>query len=394
MARRRYQTGCIFKRGKRRKVWVARWREDVIKPDGSRGRIQRSVVLGLVSEISTRRQAQTLLADRLRLLNRGLYRPQSTVLMCDYIESEWTNLILPTLKLSTQRGYRVVLRRHLQPYWGEWRLCDVSKLDIQQFVAEKFRQGLAWQTVRNCWITLSSILDSAVEYGYLAVNPARGVKFPPQAPQKEPKILTAEAFTLLLDRLREPFRTMVALTALTGFRTGELLALHWRAVDLSVGTVRVCESVFQGQFQRPKSERSIRTVPVGPVARWLLETHLQRSACKNPDDLVFSGPHGGPYRDFSLTERVLQPAAKAAGIGRVTWHQLRHVHASILHDLGVPAKIAQQQLGHATVQTTLNLYTHTIPETHRRAVEALERVLFPNVPNSADSNNKNDAGNQ
>src|SRR5215467_725445 len=53
VARRRYQSGCLFKRGKRRKVWIARWREDVIRPDGSPGRIQRSLVLGLVSEIPT-----------------------------------------------------------------------------------------------------------------------------------------------------------------------------------------------------------------------------------------------------------------------------------------------------------------------------------------------------
>src|SRR5260370_28658833 len=58
VARRRYQSGCLFKRGKRRKVWIARWREDVIRPDGSLGRIQRSIVIGLLSEVPTRREAQ------------------------------------------------------------------------------------------------------------------------------------------------------------------------------------------------------------------------------------------------------------------------------------------------------------------------------------------------
>ena len=78
MARRRYQSGCLFKRGKRRKVWIARWREDVIRPDGSLGRIQRSIVLGLVSEIPTRRQAQTQLDQHLHMLNQGQQRPQAT----------------------------------------------------------------------------------------------------------------------------------------------------------------------------------------------------------------------------------------------------------------------------------------------------------------------------
>ena len=72
--------------------------------------------------------------------------------------------------------------------------------------------------------------------------------------------------------------------------------------------------------------------------------------------------------------------AKAAGLERVTWHQLRHIHASVLHDIGVLAKIAQQQLGQATVETTLNFYTHAVPDTHRRAIERLEQALFPVVP--------------
>lgn len=380
VARRRYQTGCLFKRGKRNKVWVARWREDVILRDGSRGRIQRSVVLGLVSEIPTRRQAQALLEQRLHPLNQGSQRPQSVMRFCEFVQGEWESLILPTLKLSTQRGYRMILGRHLLPCFGDWRLYDITKLDIQQFVAEKFRQGLAWQTVRNAWIVLSSILDSAVEYAYLAVNPARGVKFPPQAPRPEPEILTAEALARLLAHLREPFKTMLALTALTGLRVGELLALRWRAVDLISGTLHVAESVYEGKFQKPKSEKSTRTIPVGPLTRWLLENHRQRSIRIRPEELVFPNQRGGPYQGRNLLKRVLRPAAEAAAISPVSWHQLRHIHASLLHDLGVPAKVAQQQLGHASVETTLKIYTHAIPETHRRAIEDLERVLFPNVP--------------
>jgi integrase len=96
--------------------------------------------------------------------------------------------------------------------------------------------------------------------------------------------------------------------------------------------------------------------------------------------LLFPKQLGGPHRENNLLERVLRPAAKAAGRERVTWHQLRHIHASVLHDLGVPAKIAQQQLGHAIVETTMNFYTHAIPDTHWRAIESLERALFPVVP--------------
>src|SRR5262249_26467855 len=110
------------------------------------------------------------------------------------------------------------------------------------------------------------------------------------------------------------------------------------------------------------------------------ESQRNRSLRRRPDDLVFANRGCGPYRESNLLERVIQPAAKAVGLGRVTWHQLRHVHASLLHDLGVRPKVAQKQLGHATIETTLNVYTHVVQDTHRKAIENLERVLFPNVP--------------
>jgi integrase len=71
-----------------------------------------------------------------------------------------------------------------------------------------------------------------------------------------------------------------------------------------------------------------------------------------------------------------RPAAQAAGLGRVTWHQFRHIHSSLLNDLRVPAKIAQEQLGHASISTTLGIYTHVVDASHRAAVVAVEERLF------------------
>ena len=86
-----------------------------------------------------------------------------------------------------------------------------------------------------------------------------------------------------------------------------------------------------------------------------------------------SAPH--TFRESKLLTRVL-PAAIKAGLGRVTWHQFRHIHSSLLNDLRVPVKIAQEQLGHASVSTTLSIYTHVVDASHRSAVEALEERLF------------------
>ena len=77
--RRRYQAGCLFKRGKRRKVWVARWWEDVLLEGGQLGRLHRSVVLGTVAELPTRRDALSKLEEQIRPVNQGTTRPEASM---------------------------------------------------------------------------------------------------------------------------------------------------------------------------------------------------------------------------------------------------------------------------------------------------------------------------
>jgi integrase len=89
---------------------------------------------------------------------------------------------------------------------------------------------------------------------------------------------------------------------------------------------------------------------------------------------VFGNRKGEPFRESMMLTRVLQPAAETAGLGRVTWHQFRHIHSSLLNDLGVPATIAQEQIGHASISTTLGIYTHVVDALHPQ-VTVLTRNL-------------------
>jgi integrase len=293
-----------------------------------------------------------------------------------FVEQQWKPLVFPTFKATTQHGYKTVLTNHVLPAWKDWRLRDVERLAIQQWVAEKFARRTGWQTVRNSWVLLSGILESAVEYGYLQTNPARGVKFPQKGLKQKPVIIAGEGLAKLLNELGEPHRTMVQLIAATGLRIGELLALRWSALDLDNGTLAVRESVFEGRFQLPKTAKALRTIPLGSHAVATLSRHRDGSSRTEPNDLVFGNRKGEPFRESKLLTRVLQPAAESAGLGRVTWHQFRHIHSSLLNDLRVPAKIAQEQLGHASISTTLGIYTHVVDASHRAAVASVEERLF------------------
>jgi len=376
VARRRFQTGTLSKLGKRRKIWVARWREDVLLDDGTIGRLRRAETIGTVADLPNRRDALAKLEERLREVNQGTGRPEASMTFGAFVESQWQVLAMPNFKASTRHGYKTVLKVHILPQWRTWRLRDIDRQNIQSWVADRFRQQTGWQSVRNAWVLLSSILETTVEYGYLQSNPARGVKFPQQAVKQKPAMIAGDDFSRLLKHLGEPHRTMVSLIAATGLRVGELLGLRWNALNLEVGTLAVRESVYEGKFQAPKTQRALRTIPLGPHAVKALTDHRARAARTMDLDLVFGNRKGGPLRESKVLTNVLQPAAREAGLGRITWHQFRHIHSSLMSDLKVPVKIAQEQLGHASISTTLNIYTHTIAASHREAVVAVEGRLF------------------
>jgi integrase len=86
----------------------------------------------------------------------------------------------------------------------------------------------------------------------------------------------------------------------------------------------------------------------------------------------------------NLRKRGLQTACKRAGLPRINWHALRHTHGTLLHDQGTPLKVAQAQLGHSHMATTLEVYTHASVTAQRDAVDLLDEQVFPNVPKNAD----------
>jgi integrase len=366
----------LQKIGKRRKLWVVRWREDAMDDSGKIVRVRRAETIGTVADLPNRRDALAKMEERLRDLNQGTQRPESGITFAGFVDTQWKVLALPNFKASTQHGYNTVLTVHVLPAWRTWRLRDIERIAIQQWIADKFRKRTGWQVVRNAWTLLASVLESAVEYGYLESNPARGIKFPPKPVKQKPAIIAGADFAKLLGHLGEPYRTMVSLIAATGLRIGELLALRWSALDLDAGTLAVRESVFEGTFQAPKTTRAQRTIPLGPRAVKALAAHRARCMRLEPDALVFGNRSGGPFRESKMLRNVLQPAAVEAGLGKVTWHQFRHIHSSLMSDLRVPVKIAQEQLGHASISTTLNVYTHVVDASHRSAVEAVEDRLF------------------
>jgi integrase len=377
MFRRSYQNGNLTLRGKRHKVWVARWREDVLGVDGSVQRVRRSFILGSLADIPTRRQARRLLDTKLCDLNSGQRKPQSAMSFRQFVTDVWKPTILPTLKFSTQKNYPHLIRRHLLSVFGEQPLCEIRRMDVQRFITDKIaREGFAWQTAAHLRNLMSGILERAIEWGYLEVNPARGIKLPPMQRRRKTAVLTCEQLAMLLRSLQEPAKTLAITAAMTGLRIGEVLALRWANVDLEKNVIRVREAVYAGHFSTPKTKSSIRDVPLGPALRQSL---LDYRKGEQRDALVFASKNGKPLDAKNILRRILKPTCAHLELPPITWHSFRHTHATLLSDLGESMKTAQAQLGHARLSTTAEIYTHVVPASQRAAVAKLENAVWTQV---------------
>jgi integrase len=222
------------------------------------------------------------------------------------------------------------------------------------------------------------MLSIAVEWGWLQQNPAVGRFRLPERVSKRPRIvLWPEQFWALVGHLRQPYQTIVILAVLGGLRRGELAALRW-GDNRQPGKILVDEAVYWGNADEennlpywrlgtPKTPKSRREVAIGPIAqRAIDEWRSARWASKNrpmvrfagPNDYMFAIRKNTPIDLHSAVERHLEPAAIKAGVPPVSWHDLRHTYTTWGRLAGMKPEIMRDQLGHASVLMTLDVYSH------------------------------------
>jgi len=246
-------------------------------------------------------------------------------------------------------------------------------------------------TVHKHHRILYESLRYGVRQGILVRNPAEAVT-PPHGQSKELTIVGANRLQLILEAAKEsPYYALFFMIAYTGVRRGEALGLRWGDIDLEKATLSVVQTLQQlrnGEyiFREPKSKHSRRQIALSPslaIAFW--EYRLKQEQARRllgqplaPTDLVFSHPDGRPLRPNTVS-RALQEIAQSIGLNGTRLHDLRHAHATILLQQGVHPKIVQERLGHSTVATTLDIYSHVLPGLQeaaaRRFDEGLESAL-------------------
>ena len=254
---------------------------------------------------------------------------------------------------------------------------------IQTFLAQKRNSGLSGSSVHGMRTALSKVLQAAVDWNFIELNPARGIRIGDRGPKTERLYLNSSEALRLLPALPEPCHMIVLIAVLTGMRIGEILALRWKYLDLLRGVIQIRETVSEGLFGSPKTRSSRRDLPMSDRVRKAFEVQRAQSRQTGPEDLVFATRKQTPLNPKNLLRRVLRPTCDALKLPAITWHSFRHTHATLLGEVGESIRTAQALLGHSDLETTLNVCTHAIPESQRRAVDKVAEVLFADVRKTA-----------
>jgi integrase len=261
-------------------------------------------------------------------------------------------------KPSTLRTYRSNLDNQIVPRIGDRPIARVRRDDVEQFVADCVRDGLAPKTTGHVVGLLHSIYEFAIRRGWATENPCRAIDRPAAIRDDLTiRFLEPPEIEVLLQAVPDNEfgrvqRALYLAAVMTGARQGELLALRWQDIDWTAQRIRVRRNLVRREFGTPKSNRG-RSVPLADRLGGELDRLHQQTAYKADSDLVFANPHTGRPMNGSAVLKSYQRALKAAGVRQVRFHDLRHTFGTRMAAAGVPIRTLQEWMGHRDYSTTL-----------------------------------------
>lgn len=308
----------------------------------------------------------------------------------------WWESYKNTIKPNSQQSMEGIVRLHILPVFGDYKLDKLTTPIIQQQVnkwADKANKGEKGAYANYSF--LNNINRRILQYGVtmqaIQHNPARDVIIPRKQQNKEHKVkffsnqelkqfldyldnLDLSSYENLFDYVL--YKTLLA----SGCRIGEALALEWSDIDLKKGIISISKTLNRYQeTNTPKSKAGLREIDIDKDTVSLLKQYKKRQQVQSwqlgrSEGIVFT-PFTTKYAYACLLRKRLQGHFKSAGVPDISFHGFRHTHATIMLYAGIEAKDLQYRLGHSNISMTLNTYVHATKEGAKKAVSIFESAI-------------------
>lgn len=309
---------------------------------------------------ATRTEAEAILVELRNKNKSGLLTSTREQKLSDYLDY-WLTIAKSTLRPNTYLGYEAIVRIYLKPGLGNKCLAKLSVADVQSHIQGQLKLGVSNRTIQKQRLVLSTALKRAEHEEIISRNVARLVDIPQYRP-KEIVPWNVNQLSIFLEQARnDSHYPIFVLLSLYGLRTSEALGLSWHNVDFDNKVIHVRQQLqyYDKSFHYSdlKTQAGRRELPLLDITHNVLQNIPQTDG--GPlQDLVFKTVNGNPIDRRNLL-RSFQRISKKAGLPVITLHHLRHTAATILKDIGTPARDTQLILGHAHITTTQQIYQHS-----------------------------------
>jgi integrase len=367
--------GSIQRRGR---SW--RLRFDIGRTDGKR-------VAQAHTFRGSRREAQQKLAELLASVGQGSYVEPSKMSVAAFVRTridQWESAADITAR--TAQRYRQLTENQVAPYIGATPLQKLARLDVEGWHTTLRNGGLAPRTIGHAHRVLGKALRDAERDGLVLRNVCKLQRAPRIA---DTEMVIVRDLPSFIDKLRGMRLYVPAMVALfTGMRLGEILALRWNRVDLDRMTITVREALEWTKahgirFKAPKSRAGRRDITLPDILvdvlrehrTAMLELRMQLGVGRLPEDaLLFANLAGEPLQPSNVSSDWGEIADRL-GMPEVTFHALRHTHASQLIATGVDIVTISKRLGHARPSVTLAVYAHMFTRDDGSAAAAINAAM-------------------
>ncbi|WP_052504458.1 tyrosine-type recombinase/integrase [Rossellomorea aquimaris] len=301
----------------------------------------------------------------------------------DYVERWFQTSYTRSVAETTAYSSWSLIKNHILPYFTSIFFDEITTLMIDEFYAKKQDQGLSPKTVREIHNLLNRAFGQGVKWGVLQQNPVSEAT-PPKLQHKEHSLWTKEQTEKFLKVVEGTENEVFYILAIfTGMRRGEILGLMWDDIDFIQGKIYVSRGLVRVKerglvLRDVKTRKSRRQISISPFVISKLQEHkdkITRMGKLNTKGMVLISSTGN-NKDPNNVLREFKRITRNASIPKITIHDLRHLHATMLLKNGENPKVVSERLGHNDVGITLDTYSHVTPDIQNSAALRLEKTFF------------------
>lgn len=315
------------------------------------------------------------------------------ILFCDFVET-WNETTKVNKQVSTYDGYLHIIKKYIYPYFEAIKitLFDLKVKDIKDYmyILKKYC-NLSSNTISKHYEIIKASLNYAVNTKIIEENPCNYIKKPKKIKKEIYPYSEAELHKLMQVAKRDKLEVPIYLTIWYGFRRSEVLGLEWHNIDFDNHRIHICKKVVRakvnGKLQRVesfqmKNDTSKRILPMSSeIENYLLKIKARQNLNKKLfgkdyliTDYVCVDEGGKPIEPDYVTGHF-NKLLKKHDLRHIRFHDLRHSCATLLISKNLNMKDVSEWLGHADINTTINIYTHVNLERKNLIVNTISQAL-------------------